>query len=735
MNKKILLNGLKILVTIGMLLGLAGPVAVQARIPIDGSAQSVPVPELVKPVAVADMYTLDLGTASSLSVPAPGVLANDYDPDGDPISATGATQPANGYVIMYTDGSFTYTPDPGFTGDDVFTYKAFDGTSSSTPAQVKISVTGGNTAPVANADAYATEVNVTLVVPPETGVLANDIDADDDPLTAVQLGDPAHGTVMFSSNGGFTYIPELNYSGDDIFTYQAFDGVAYSTPVQVTITVAGGGNTAPDANSDSYVTDINVQLVVDALTGLLANDFDVDGDTLTAVVWVAPINGSIDLEADGSFVYTPEPDYSGTDTFTYKAFDGELYSDPCMVSITINPTNTAPQAAADSYETPMNTTLTVPAPGVLTNDIDFDGDLLTAEITGAPIEFGIINLNSNGSFTYVPATDYVGSVFFTYRAFDGTDYSDPVQVTIVVTSVNTAPVALADSYIMLMDTTLVVSIDDGVLANDTDLNGDPLIAELLGTPVVNGTLSLFEDGSFIYDPNDGYFGTVYFTYQAFDGLEYSNPVLVTITVKESNLAPVGQADSYYVATDETLSVIVGEGVLANDSDPDGDPLEAQLEEGVGHGLLTLRADGSFTYVPELGFEGLDYFRYRAFDGLASSDIVLVAITVGEAVNMAPVAAQDNYVMRIGVVLAIGVPGVLVNDFDVNGDEISAQLGVDVAHGNLIFHNDGSFSYTPDAGFVGLDQFTYRAYDGELYSPYATVTIKVMLISFMPLISK
>jgi hypothetical protein len=348
MNKKLFLNSLKVLVTIGMLLGLAVPSAVQARIPIDGPTQSVAVPELVKPVAVADAYTLDLGSATKLSVPAPGVLGNDYDPDGDPITATAATQPANGYVIMYTSGAFEYTPDPGFTGDDVFTYKAFDGASSSTPAQVKITVTGGNTAPVANADAYSTAVNTTLVVP-APGLLTNDIDADGDTLTAVKLGDPAHGTLMLSSNGGFTYIPELNYAGDDIFTYQAFDGTANSTPVQVKIAVAGGGNTEPDANTDSYETDTNVQLVVDALTGLLANDFDVDGDTLTAVVWVAPVTGSLVLQADGSFVYTPAPDYSGTAVFTYKAFDGELYSDPCNVTITVNPTNTEPDAAADSY--------------------------------------------------------------------------------------------------------------------------------------------------------------------------------------------------------------------------------------------------------------------------------------------------------------------------------------------------------------------------------------------------
>jgi hypothetical protein len=734
MHKNTLLNGLKVLVTIGLLLGLAGPTAVQARIPIEGSTQSVPVPELVKPVAVADLYTLDLGTATKLSVAAPGVLANDYDPDGDPISATGATQPANGYVILRTDGSFDYTPDPGFSGDDVFTYKAFDGTSSSTPAQVKIRVTGGNTAPVANADAYATTVNTTLVIP-APGVLGNDIDADGDTLTAVKMGDPAHGTLMFSSNGGFTYIPALNYAGDDIFTYQAFDGLANSTPVQVTITVAGGGNTEPDANSDSYVTDTNVQLVVDAATGLLANDFDVDGDILTAVLWVAPVNGSVNLQPDGSFVYTPAPDYSGTVVFTYKAFDGELYSDPCIVTITVNSTNSAPQAAADSYETQMNTTLTVLAPGVLGTDIDFDLDVLTAEITGAPIEFGIINLNSNGSFTYIPATGYVGSVFFTYRAYDGTDYSDPVQVTIEVSSTNTAPIAMADSYVMLMNTTLTVDTAHGVLTNDSDLNGDPLIAELLGVPIVNGTLLLNQNGSFTYDPNEDYYGTVNFTYRAYDGLVYSNPVLVTITVKQTNLAPVAEADEYYTLVGQTLSVIVNEGVLANDSDPDGDPMEAQLADGVDHGLLTLRADGSFVYVPEVSFVGVDSFRYRAFDELATSNEVMVKITVGEEVNMAPVAVQDTYVVRRGLTLTVAAPGVLTNDYDVNGDALTAVLGVDAAHGNLTFHSDGSFTYNPDTGYVGGDQFTYRAYDGEVYSTFITVTIKVILVSFIPMVTK
>jgi VCBS repeat-containing protein len=736
MNKNIILNGLKVLITIGMLLSLAIPSAAMAQIP---SRYTIPqdgsIMENTKPVAVGDSFSLDLGSATTLTVPAPGVLVNDSDPDGDPLTAVSPTQPANGSLTLRTNGSFDYTPTPGFTGADHFTYRASDGMLTSTPATVTINVTGGNTPPTANQDSYTTEVNITLIVPAETGVLANDIDVDGDPLTAFKLMDPAHGTAMVNSNGGFTYIPENNYSGDVIFTYQAYDGLSYSTPAQVTITVSGGGNTPPEANQDSYTTDMGVQLVVDALTGVLANDFDSDGDILTAQLWIAPVNGNLALQANGSFTYTPVPGYYGDDHFTYKAFDGTETSDPCQVTITVNPINTAPVAAADSYETPMNTTLTVVAPGVLTNDVDIDLDILTAELVGSPPEFGIFNLSSNGSFTYIPQADYVGSVNFTYKAYDGIDYSVPVQVAIEVTSTNTPPDAMADSYVMLMDATLTVDAAHGVLANDVDVDGDPLIAELLGVPVVNGTLVLSENGSFTYEPNDGYFGSVNFTYRANDGLEYSEPVLVTINVKQSNLTPVALADAYVVESGNTLTVLVAEGVLANDSDPDGDPLEAQLVDDVDHGILSLHADGSFLYVPEVSFIGVDYFRYRSFDGLATSDEVLVTITVGEEVNMAPVAVMDTYMMRTGFSLSVDAPGVLANDYDVNLDTMTAQLGASTTHGSLTFNSNGSFTYVPATGFIGVDQFTYRAYDGELYSGLVVVTIRVCQFTFISFITK
>ena len=179
-------------------------------------------PANAAPVAVGDTYVTDEDTA--LTVAAPGVLGNDTDADDDPLTANGATQPANGEVTVDADGSFTYTPDAGFTGTDTFTYLANDGTVDSDPATVTITVEEGdepgpNEAPVAVADVYMTGADQTLTIP-APGVLGNDFDADDDPLTATGVTQPANGEVQLSADGRFTYTPDDGFSGFDTLHLQ-----------------------------------------------------------------------------------------------------------------------------------------------------------------------------------------------------------------------------------------------------------------------------------------------------------------------------------------------------------------------------------------------------------------------------------------------------------------------------------------------------------------------------------
>ena len=179
---------------------------------------------------------------------------------------------------------------------------------------------------------------------------------------------------------------------------------------------------------------------------------------------------------------------------------------------TITVENAAPVAVADSYSTDEDTTLTVPAPGVLANDTDANLDTLTAVLVdGITPDEGTLTFNADGSFTYLPAANFNGVVTFTYKANDGLVDSAPATVTITVNPVNDAPVAVDDYYTMQAAQTLTVDAP-GVLANDTEVDGDGRAVALL-VDVEHGTLMLNGDGSFVYIPDAGWFGTDKFQYQ------------------------------------------------------------------------------------------------------------------------------------------------------------------------------------------------------------------------------
>ena len=208
--------------------GAAGSPGKVIRVPTNSAPNNAP-------VAVDDNYSTDQD--APLTIAAPGVLNNDTDADGDSLTAAKVSDPANGTLTLNADGSFTYTPNAGFSGGDSFTYTADDCPSSSNVATVTITVNAApNAAPVAVDDSYSTDVNTPLTVA-DPGVLTNDTDADLDLLTAVKVTDPAHGAVTLNAEGGFTYTPTTDYYGSDSFTYKANDGTTDSNVATVTIDV------------------------------------------------------------------------------------------------------------------------------------------------------------------------------------------------------------------------------------------------------------------------------------------------------------------------------------------------------------------------------------------------------------------------------------------------------------------------------------------------------------------
>ncbi|MDA0658163.1 MAG: Ig-like domain-containing protein [Planctomycetota bacterium] len=671
------------------------------------------------PVGANDSYSTVEDTVLTVNV-ANGVLKNDTDAEGDSLTATVTQQPQRGTLEMNTNGSFVYTPAANFNGADSFQYRVSDGNSNSAPVTVNITIEAAPDAPVAVNDNYSITRGGVLTVAAVNGVLKNDTDADAQMLTASVVTDPQNGTVALSADRSFVYTPAGTFVGTDTFTYRANDGTLNSNVATVTVNVTAV-NSAPVGVADTYSATEDTTLTVNAANGVLKNDTDADGQTLTATLVVEPQQGTVTLNADGSFSYTPTANYTGADSFTYRASDGAASSGVTSVAITVNAVNDLPVAANDNYSMNQGSTLNVAvADGVLKNDTDADGNSMTAVIV-AQAQNGAVTLNPNGSFSYTPTATFSGVDTFTYRANDGTGNSGVATVTINVAAVNRLPVAANDSYNMNQGGTLNVAVADGVLKNDTDADGNTMTAVLVAQ-AQNGAVTLNPSGSFSYTPTATFVDT--FTYRANDGTGNSNVATVTINVAAVNRAPVGVADTYSVNEDATLSVNAANGVLKNDTDADGQTLTASVVAQPQHGNVTLNADGSFSYTPTGNYHGPDSFTYRASDGVATSNVTTVSMTV-VPVNDAPVGVADSYATNIGRTLVVpGVRGVLANDTDVDLGTLTAVIAVTAANGLVSLNPSGAFDYTPSIGFSGTDTFTYRVDDGASLSQPTTVTIQV-----------
>jgi len=280
------------------------------------------------------------------------------------------------------------------------------------------------------------------------------------------------------------------------------------------------------SNQDYYVMFENGRLAVDA-PGILANDNDLNGNTLTATLVSTTSNGVLELNPDGSFNYTPNPNFSGVDSFVYQAGNGNADSELASVVITVTQVNDVPVASNDSFVVSANDSWAVDAPGVLANDNDLDGNALSAALIDSTTH-GTLSLNSDGSFFYTPNIGFIGTDTFTYVANDGQSNSNLAMVTISVAETNVIPVAQNDGY-ETNEGSLLTVLAPGLLANDFDANNNPLTAILVTTPLY-GTVTLNSDGSFDYVPTANFSGTDSFSYKVTDGSADSNVAMVTINV-------------------------------------------------------------------------------------------------------------------------------------------------------------------------------------------------------------
>ncbi|MEL6110178.1 MAG: Ig-like domain-containing protein, partial [Planctomycetota bacterium] len=695
----------------------------------DSAAATVSIQVTHRPVALGETYAV---TEDIVFVSATSVLANDADADGDTLTVELGEAPLHGQLALEPDGNFTYTPDDDFSGTDQFIYRATDSLSASEWVTVLLDVQAVNDAPLSTNDAFnSPEDEVLHRIAP--GVLGNDSDPEGATLTA-HLHSAPDPRLAFNSDGSFTFTPESDSNTPFVFEYYTNDGELDSPIARVTLSI-DPVNDQPVALPDTYAVDEDTPLVVTGL-GVLENDSDVDNNLSELVVTElsAPGSGSLSLNADGTFTYLPEANFTGEVTFTYKVNDGEADSLVADATIMVSPVNDAPVATGDQLTGTEDTPEVMTVQSLTANDFDLEGQSLAVELytnlgLGIADQNGLAVDNGDGTITFTPHQDFVGVGVFHYRVTDGELFSDVGQVQITFSAVNDAPVGSDDPatgviYETLENTTLEIDAANGVLINDTDVEADALTAQLTSSGA--GEVDLSSDGSFVYTPPQFFFGEDSFTYQPVDGSLTGSEATATITVINTNDPPIAGNDFFSIPEDGTITRSTLNGVLENDIDWDGDLLTIEEFNPMGQ-YLNLGPGGEFSYTPPADFNGVRTFYYRTNDGTIDSNDATIQITV-TPVNDAPVAYADNYSVSENNTLVIDGFGVGENDIDVDGDDLTYQV-IDAPEGQLTFSPDGTFEYVPAAGFIGLDSFTYQASDGVSDSNVATVTVEVVAPKF------
>jgi VCBS repeat-containing protein len=433
-------------------------------------------------------------------------------------------------------------------------------------------------------------------------------------------------------------------------------------------------NATPISNDDAYAIDEDKQLNVPAGTGVLSNDSDPDGDPLTVVAFTQGAHGSVVVNADGSFTYTPDKDYNGPDSFTYDASDGKGGTSSATVNITVNPVNDDPVAVDDTYLAIKDAPLVVTADkGLLSNDSDVDGDALTASKLTDPVH-GTVVVNADGSFTYTPNAGYYGKDSFDYTVSDGNGGTSTATVELYVDALpqwaggffgtiypeDTAnhPQALNWTINDLDDTKFTISVDENTLPDGVTFNA--------ATKTIN--FDTFGKYDYLAAGENANF-TIKFTITDEHGGSIQKNVTLTIQ---------GQADAVDAVNDIVLTN-VGAGaaftmpewaVLANDKDSSTEDV-APAVSGTG---------GTISHATGVGQDGSIEFKDDA--------------TLGGTINYTASVDGSKAVVTVNNQQGGDLTGTAAHEIIVSGndgDKIDGKGGKDLIFGGggddtVIFHN-------------------------------------------------
>ena len=668
------------------------------------------------PVAANDYISIKKNTSGTLPI-----LANDNDPNGDPLTPAIIASTKHGTSVLNSNGTVTYTPSTGFVGLDTFTYKVCDnGTPTLCDTAIGIIFVTNDTTlkpqpPVAVDDIVKTLENVPVTV----AVKNNDSDPHGKILGQPQIIDSTlHGRLVLNPNGTITYTPSPYYRGTDTFTYKICNTDGLCDTAQGIITVVPVNNSPVAKNDTTTIFENSINNLVTILT----NDTDPDGDPLKVSAISQPVNGFVVLNPNGTISYTPNPGFFGTDVLTYTVCDVTTINPQPLcgqanVYLHVLPINNPPVANKDVSNTSLNTPVRI---SVLTNDNDPDNNpLVTSAINTSPTH-GSVVINSDGTITYTPASNFSGIDSFQYQVCDVTIVNPHPLCATAWNYVNIngnginctiAPIANTDMAVTSINSPITINVLSNDNPNTASINSAGNGAH--GITSINGSV-------IIYTPINNFVGTDKFIYSIQTSNNCFDTALVFVTINASSLNHPPIANNDNVLTGKNTPVIVN--VQLNDKDPDGNKLTTSIPSGIvpsTHGTIVVNSNGTITYTPtNPNFSGRDSFQYVICDnGIPSlCDTAFVNVLINPTVNNnAPIANTDDTTATSTQSVVIKV---LHNDTDPNSDPIHVTgVTVQPQHGTATLNSNGTITYVPNGTYYGIDSFQYQICDTSMYAPH------------------
>ena len=608
--------------------------------------------------------------AFSFQIPANSFA--DVDP-GDSLAYTASGVPA-WLGFDAATRTFSGTPANADAGSYTITVRATDGSGAWAEDSFDIVVANSNDAPVVTPVDLGSMAEDGSLLISTADLLTGATDADGDALSVMNLTlVSGNGVLTDHGDGSWTFTPAADWHGSVAFGFDVSDGTV-STPNTASLSV-NPVNDAPVASDDSLSGDED-----SVISGnVLANDNDVDSAGLTANLVTGPAHGTLVLNADGSFAYTPDANWHGSDSFTYLVSDGSLDSAIATVSLTVNPVNDAPTASDASFTVNEDSVYTGALPAA--SDID---SAVIAYALDANATHGSAIVSSDGSFSYTPDSDYFGPDSFTYTVFAGAGGSNTYAVTITVDAVNDAPVVTPVDLGAISEDGGLIITQAMLLAGASDAELDSLTAINLTLIAGRGTLTDNGDGSWTFTPNSDWNGGTAFSFDVFDGTA-STPNTASLIVNPINDAPI--------IAGNTLSISEGGMVVLNNANLnvfDAEQSAAQLTytvSNVSHGQFEWAANpgvASSSFTQADIDAGLVVFVHDASDVAPAYDVFVsdgVTITGPNAatIHFAPVDEGINVTSLSGT-HTTEAGGTVTFDVTLNSQPM-ADVTVFIASGN------------------------------------------------------